>query len=153
LDSDQYEVEESQSFQTTLEGFGKVRFVPTYGYPEGLRKFFFFLLDDQGHILYPFPEFYGNHEWVARYGGVEAVAFKDVNNDGLKDVIIITSVDNGIGGPDRIEPFPIAGIYFQKKNKTFTTLPALDQAINDKGHNQTIKDVIQYVSKQRINVK
>lgn len=40
LDTDQYEVAESQSFQTTLEGFGKVRFVSTYGYPEGLRKFF-----------------------------------------------------------------------------------------------------------------
>ncbi|WP_058830280.1 DUF4163 domain-containing protein [Paenibacillus polymyxa] len=152
LDTDQYEIEESQSFQTTLEGFGKVRFVSTYGYPEGLRKFFFFLLDDQGHILYPFPDFYGNREWVARYGGVEAVAFKDVNKDGLKDVIIIADVDNGIHGPGRIDEFPIADIYFQKKNKTFTTIPALDETLNDQGHNRTIKDVIQYVSKQRINV-
>ncbi|PTU47543.1 hypothetical protein DBL67_07280 [Paenibacillus polymyxa] len=152
LDTDQYEIEESQSFQTTLEGLGKVRFVSTYAYPEGLRKFFFFLLDDQGHILYPFPDFYGNREWVARYGGVEAVAFKDVNKDGLKDVIIIADVDNGIHGPGRIDEFPIADIYFQKKNKTFITLPALDEALNDQGHNQTIKDVVQYVSKQRINV-
>ncbi|WP_339201097.1 DUF4163 domain-containing protein [Paenibacillus sp. FSL P2-0322] len=152
LDTDQYEVEESQSFQTTLEGFGKVRFVSTYGYPEGLRKFFFFLLDDQGHILYSFPEFYGNHEWVARFGGVEAVAFKDVNKDGLKDVVVIANVDNGIHGPGRVDEFPMAEIYFQKKNKTFTTLPALDQALNDQEHNQTVKDVIQYVSKQRIIV-
>ncbi|MGO4951037.1 DUF4163 domain-containing protein [Paenibacillus sp. DRB1-1] len=128
LDTDQYEIEESQSSHTTLEGFGKVRFVSTYGYPEGLRKFFFFLLDDQGHILYPFPDFYGNREWVARYGGVEAVVFKDVNKDGLKDVIVIADVDNGIHGPGRVDEFPIADIYFQKKNKTFTTLPALDQA-------------------------
>ncbi|MHB0883494.1 polysaccharide deacetylase family protein [Paenibacillus sp. SEL1] len=152
LNTDQYEIEESQSFQTTFEGFGKVRFVSTYGYPEGFRKFFFFLLDDQGHILYPFPDFYGNREWVARYGGVEAVAFKDVNKDGLKDVIIIADVDNGIHGSGRVDEFSIADIYFQKKNKTFTTIPTLDEALNDQGHNQTIKDVIQYVSKQRINV-
>ncbi|MGW8443901.1 DUF4163 domain-containing protein [Paenibacillus sp. S33] len=152
LNTDQYEIEESQSFQTTFEGFGKVRFVSTYGYTEGFRKFFFFLLDDQGHILYPFLDFYGNREWVARYGGVEAVAFKDVNKDGLKDVIIIADVDNGIHGPGRVDQFPIADIYFQKKNKTFTTLSALDEALNDQGHNQTIKAVIQYVSKQRINV-
>ncbi|MGG1643152.1 DUF4163 domain-containing protein [Paenibacillus sp. NRS-1782] len=151
LDTNQYEIEESQSFQTSIEGFGTVKFVSTYGYPEGLRKFFFFLLDDQGHILYRFPEFYGNGEWVARYGGVEAVAFKDVNKDGLKDVIIIAYYETG-SGPDGAKPFPIAGIYFQKKNKTFTTLPALDQAINDQGHNQTLKDVIQYVGKQRIDV-
>ncbi|MGP0576491.1 DUF4163 domain-containing protein [Paenibacillus peoriae] len=152
LDTDQYEIEESQSFQTTLEGFGKVRFVSTYGYPEGLRKFFFFLLDDQGHILYSFPYFYGNREWVARYGGVEAVAFKDVNKDGLKDVIVIANVDNGIHGSGRVDEFSMGGIYFQKKNKTFTTIPTLDEALNDQGHNQTVKDVIQYVSKQRINV-
>ncbi|AOK90319.1 hypothetical protein [Paenibacillus polymyxa] len=152
LNTDQYEIEESQSFQTTFEGFGKVRFVSTYGYTEGFRKFFFFLLDDQGHILYPFPDFYGNREWVARYGGVEAVAFKDVNKDGLKDVIIIADVDNGIHGSGRVDEFPIADIYFQKENKTFITLPELDEALNDQGHNQTIKDVIQYVSKQRIKV-
>lgn len=152
LNTDQYEIEESQSFQTTFEGFGKVRFVSTYGYTEGFRKFFFFLLDDQGHILYPFPDFYGNREWVARYGGVEAVAFKDVNKDGLKDVIIIADVDNGIHGSGRVDEFSIADIYFQKKNKTFTTIPTLDEALNDQGHNQTIKDVVQYVSKQRINV-
>ncbi|WCM61099.1 hypothetical protein [Paenibacillus polymyxa] len=152
LDTDQYEIEESQSFHTTLEGFGKVRFVSTYGYPEGLRKFFFFLLDDQGHILYSFPYLYGNREWVARYGGVEAVAFKDVNKDGLKDVIVIANVDNGIHGSGRVDEFSIADIYFQKKNKTFTTIPTLDEALDDQGHNQTIKEVIQYVSKQRINV-
>ncbi|MDQ0048737.1 hypothetical protein J2T18_003037 [Paenibacillus polymyxa] len=151
LNTDQYEIEESQSFQTTFEGFGKVRFISTYGYTEGFRQYFFFLLDDQGHILYPFPDFYGNREWVARYGGVEAVAFKDLNKDGLKDVIIIAYYETG-SGPDGAKPFPIAGIYFQKKNKTFTTIPALDETLNDKGHNRTIKDVIQYVSKQRINV-
>ncbi|WP_226002487.1 DUF4163 domain-containing protein [Paenibacillus sp. BJ-4] len=150
LDSDQYEIEESQSFQTTLEGFGKVRFVSTQTKKEGIPKNYFFLLDDRERVIYSFPDLYGNEWWYADEG-VEAVAFKDINKDGLKDVIIIAYYETG-SGPDGAKPFPVVGIYFQKKNKTFTTLPALDQAINDKGHNQTIKDVIQYVSKQRINV-
>ncbi|WP_262384662.1 hypothetical protein [Paenibacillus terrae] len=110
---------------------------------------YFFLLDEQNYILYSFPKFYGNN-WSGG-DGLAAVSFKDVNKDGLKDVIIIAYVDAG-AGPSLIEPFPIAGIYFQKKNKTFTTLPTLDQALNDQAHNQTVKDVIQYVSKQRINI-
>ncbi|MFC7558813.1 hypothetical protein ACFQY3_07055 [Paenibacillus farraposensis] len=57
----------------------------------------------------------------------------------------------GLGGLIELTLSPLQVSIF-RKNKTFTTLPALDQAINDKGHNQTIKDVIQYVSKQRIHV-
>ncbi|MCP3806885.1 DUF4163 domain-containing protein [Paenibacillus sp. Lou8.1] len=150
LDTDQYEIEESQSFQTTLEGFGKVRFVSTQAKKDEIPKNYFFLLDDRERVIYSFPDLYGNEWWYADEG-VEAVAFKDVNKDGLKDVIIIAYYETG-SGPDGAKPFPIADIYFQKKNKTFTTIPTLDEALNDQGHNQTIKDVIQYVSKQRINV-
>lgn len=150
LDTNQYEVEESQSFQTTLEGFGKVRFVSTQAKKDEIPKNYFFLLDDRERVIYSFPDLYGNEWWYADEG-VEAVAFKDVNKDGLKDVIIIAYYETG-SGPDGAKPFPIADIYFQKKNKTFTTIPALDETLNDQGHNRTIKDVVQYVSKQRINV-
>ncbi|KEO78785.1 DUF4163 domain-containing protein [Paenibacillus polymyxa] len=150
LDTDQYEVEESQSFQTTFEGFGKVRFVSTQANKDEIPKNYFFLLDDRERVVYSFPDLYGNEWWYADEG-IEAVAFKDLNKDGLKDVIIIAYYETG-SGPDGAKPFPIAGIYFQKKNKTFTTIPALDETLNNQGHNQTIKDVIQYVSKQRINV-
>ncbi|MGQ3477065.1 DUF4163 domain-containing protein [Paenibacillus sp. TY11] len=150
LNTDQYEIEESQSFQTTFEGFGKVRFVSTQANKDEIPKNYFFLLDDQERVIYSFPDLYGNEWWYADEG-IEAVAFKDVNKDGLKDVIIIAYYETG-SGPDGAKPFPIADIYFQKKNKTFTTLSALDEALNDQGHNQTIKDVVQYVSKQRINV-
>lgn len=150
LNTDQYEIEESQSFQTIFEGFGKVRFVSTQANKDEIPKNYFFLLDDQERVIYSFPDLYGNEWWYADEG-IEAVAFKDVNKDGLKDVIIIAYYETG-SGPDGAKPFPIADIYFQKKNKTFTTLPVFDQALNDQGHNHTIKDVVQYVSKQRINV-
>lgn len=150
LNTDQYEIEESQSFQTTFEGFGKVRFVSTQAKKDEIPKNYFFLLDDQERVVYSFPDMYGNEWWYADEG-IEAVAFRDVNKDGLKDIIIIAYYETGTG-PDGAKPFPIADIYFQKKNKTFTTIPALDEALNDQGHNPTIKDVIQYVSKQRINV-
>ncbi|QNR67288.1 DUF4163 domain-containing protein [Paenibacillus peoriae] len=150
LNTDQYEIEESQSFQTTFEGFGKVRFVSTQANKDEIPKNYFFLLDDQERVIYSFPDLYGNEWWYADEG-IEAVAFKDVNKDGLKDVIIIAYYETG-SGPDGAKPFPIADIYFQKKNKTFTTIPTLDEALDDQGHNQTIKEVIQYVSKQRINV-
>ncbi|MEK4734317.1 MULTISPECIES: hypothetical protein [unclassified Paenibacillus] len=150
LNTDKYTINEEQSFQTTLEGFGKVRFVSTKTKKDEIPKNFFFLLDDRERVVYSFPDLYGNEWWYADEG-IEAVAFKDLNKDGLKDVIIIAYYETG-SGPDGAKPFPIADIYFQKKNKTFTTIPALDETLNDKGHNQTINDVIQYVSKQRINV-
>jgi hypothetical protein len=114
----------------------------------------FFLVDnrqtyvDKG-ILYEFPEFYGNASRMVTK--IKAVAFKDLNQDGRTDIVIIADYVTGVNAHG-IETLPVAGIYFQKKDNTYTTLPKLDEEMNQTGHNRTIQDVIQYVSKQRINV-
>lgn len=149
IDYNQYAIDKGQSFNTNLNGWGEVKFVSATREANGLSQASFFLLDNEGNILYTFPEFSGNNNGMLE--GVKAISFKDVNHDGYSDIMVIGEYITG-AGPQGEVPFPIAGIYFQKKNKTFTTLPALDQDINDKGHNETIKDVIQYVSKQRINI-
>lgn len=76
------------------------------------------------------------------------VAFKDVNNDGLKDVIIIANYIKGKG----TDPFPIANIYFQLDDKSFTTVQSLNEEINGNGHNKTIHEVIQYVSTKEVTL-
>ncbi|MCP3795036.1 hypothetical protein [Paenibacillus sp. CH40] len=149
IDHNQYAIDKSQSFTTNLNGWGEVKFVSATRDTNGLNQASFFLLDNAGTILYTLPEFSGNNNGMLE--GVKAISFKDVNHDGYSDIVIIGEYITG-AGPQGVVPFPIADIYFQKKNKTFTTIPTLDEALNDQGHNQTIKDVIQYVSKQRINV-
>ncbi|MGW9527728.1 hypothetical protein ACWHAM_08295 [Paenibacillus terrae] len=157
LDLEPYTTQEGQTFTTTLNGWGKVRFVSTLKDEETndliQAKFFLEVISKkyvEKKILYEFPEFYGNSgRMIDR---IKAVSFKDVNQDGRTDIVIIADYITGVNAHG-IETLPVAGIYFQKKDNTYTTLSELDKNINQTGHNRTLQNVIQYVRKQRINVQ
>ncbi|MGV6934967.1 hypothetical protein ACWA2B_05515 [Paenibacillus sp. CMM36] len=156
-DLEPYTIQREQSFTTTLNGWGEVKFISTLKDEDTndliQAKFFLEVNSDknvENKILYEFPEFYGNKgRMIDR---IKAVSFKDLNQDGRTDIVIIADYITGVNAHG-IETLPVAGIYFQKKDKTYTTLPELDKSINQTGHNRTLQNVIQYVSKQRINVQ
>jgi hypothetical protein len=156
-DLEPYTIQREQSFTTILNGWGEVKFISTLKDEDTndliQAKFFLEVNSDknvENKILYEFPEFYGNNgKMIDR---IKAVSFKDLNQDGRTDIVIIADYITGVNAHG-IETLPIAGIYFQKKDKTYTTLPELDKSINQTGHNRTLQNVIQYVSKQRINVQ
>ncbi len=156
-DLEPYTIQREQSFTTTLNGWGEVKFISTLKDEDTndliQAKFFLEVNSDKNvgnKILYEFPEFYGNKgRMIDR---IKAVSFKDLNQDGCTDIVIIADYITGVNAHG-IETLPVAGIYFQKKDKTYTTLPELDKSINQTGHNRTLQNVIQYVSKQRINVQ
>lgn len=150
-DLEPYTIQREQSFTTTLNGWGEVKFISTLKDEDTndliQAKFFLEVNSDknvENKILYEFPEFYGNKgRMIDR---IKAVSFKDLNQDGRTDIVIIADYITGVNAHG-IETLPVAGIYFQKKDKTYTTLPELDKSINQTGHNRTLQNVIQYVSK------
>ncbi|KZE82292.1 hypothetical protein AV545_07220 [Paenibacillus jamilae] len=156
-DLEPYTIQREQSFTTILNGWGEVKFISTLKDEDTSdliqAKFFLEVNSDknvENKILYEFPEFYGNNgKMIDR---IKAVSFKDLNQDGRTDIVIIADYITGVNAHG-IETLPVAGIYFQKKDNTYTTLPELDKSINQTGHNRTLQNVIQYVSKQRINVQ
>ncbi|MHB0883492.1 hypothetical protein ACYCSE_07675 [Paenibacillus sp. SEL1] len=156
-DLEPYTIQREQSFTTTLNGWGEVKFISTLKDEDTddlIQAKFFLEANDEKHvenkILYEFPEFYGNNgKMIDR---IKAVSFKDLNQDGRTDIVIIADYITGVNAHG-IETLPVAGIYFQKKDNTYTTQPELDKSINQTGHNRTLQNVIQYVSKQRINVQ
>lgn len=144
IDINQYTVDKDQSFTTNLKGWGKVKFVSTVRNTNGMDQAYFFLLDSEEHILYSFPVFNGNSRGTLK--AIKGVSFKDVNLDGYTDIAIIGEYITG-DGTEGVTPFPVAGIYFQQSDHSFITRLELDEEINGKGHNRTLYDVIQYVSK------
>ncbi|AOK90320.1 hypothetical protein ABEW24_15350 [Paenibacillus jamilae] len=156
-DLEPYTIQREQSFTTTLNGWGEVKFISTLKDEDTddlIQAKFFLEANDEKHvenkILYEFPEFYGNNgKMIDR---IKAVSFKDLNQDGRTDIVIIADYITGVNAHG-IETLPVAGIYFQKKDNTYTTQPELDKSINQTGHNRTLQNVIQYVNKQRINVQ
>lgn len=133
---------EDQSFWTTFENWGKVKFL-SCEYEDGLSKLLFYLADEKDNILYAFPDFYGN-DWC--FYEMKAVSFKDVNKDGLNDIIVIADYMTGIGNEGAV-PFPVCGIYFQK-GKKFIAVPEVNEEINNAMQNKNIAMVINFTDKK-----
>lgn len=127
---------ENQSFLVNLNSWGDVKFVSGKFTGADYVPVGFYLTNKDGDILYDF------YPTITSNVDVKAVSFKDVNNDGLKDIIIIAS------GSDNLDQ--IATIYLQKTDGSFGNDPKLDQEINDSGNNKDIKSITGYLSQKLI---
>lgn len=129
------------SFPVSLEKWGEVYFIAASGEGEfSLDSLYMYLVDQDSNILYEFPSFYGNG---SLFSGMRAVNFKDINHDGLKDLIVIGEYMRGVG-PDGAKGYPVAGVYLQQQ-ASFINLPDLDGELNDTGNNETIDMVVEYL--------
>lgn len=137
-----------QSFWIDLENFGHVCFISASGEGDsGLNSLYLYLADKDSNILYEFPSFYGNE---MNFYGMRAVDFRDVNQDGLKDLIVIGEYTTG-DGTDGDKASPVAGVYFQQGD-SFIDQPDLDADINDSGNNESVDMVAQYLAGKDIQL-
>lgn len=104
-----------QSFDIVLDGWGEVTFVSCK--PLSWRSYretpFFLVEDDQ--ILYKFPTQNGSG---GMFDSVGAVAFRDINDDGKDDIIIIINYFTG-AGPQGMIPRPAVRIYLAGENEFY----------------------------------
>ncbi len=119
-----------QSFDVYLENYGKVRFTSGLKREDASTNANFYLIGDNNIMVYKFPTFYGNGK--GQFMDIKAVSFADVDNDGLKDIIILAEYSNR----------NICSIYFQKGN-AFANNNRLDDKINEQNP-KSIKDIIKY---------
>ena len=80
-----------QSFETELDGWGKIFFVSVM--PQGESGAPRFMLIKNGETVYTFPEPSKNPD--GKFEAVSAVAFQDYNKDGKKDVIVLAEYGSG----------------------------------------------------------
>lgn len=142
-----FEIIEDQTFEVELENWGKVRFVSGSYKVDEIPKLSLYLVDSNENIAYALPGFTGNM-WA--FYKLKAVAFKDVNRDGLKDIIIIADCILG-HGENAANPFLVSSIYFQK-GKEFVTIPELDNEIYYAKQNLNIDMILKYVERKNIRL-
>ena len=141
-----FSIIKEQSFWVDFENWGEVYFISASGEGDyNLDSLYLYLADENSNVLYEFPKFYGN---VYQLSQVAAVGFRDLNRDGLKDVIVIARCITGIG-PNGMEEFPMAGVYLQQEGK-FINLPELDEELNSAGQNENIGMVTEYIKDKDI---
>lgn len=140
-DIKEFSLIEDQSFIVDLDSWGTVNFVSGILTGGNHIPTVFYLTNEDGDILYDF-----NSE-LPYSVDVKAVSFKDVNKDGLKDVIIIVADNYGIDYNEDSDML-IATVYFQNSDGLFANDYDLDFEINESGNNKDIKTVTDYLSKK-----
>ncbi len=129
----------NQCFSINLENYGDVRFISGLKREDVSDNADFYLTDYNNNVLYKFPDFYGNGKGM--FNDITAICFTDVNNDGLKDIVIIASYRTA---GSTSSPFTsISSIYFQKE-KEFVNNKKLDDKLNKSGNNKDIKSVLKF---------
>ncbi|MEY8392698.1 hypothetical protein AALA98_15315 [Lachnospiraceae bacterium 45-W7] len=104
-----------QSFDIVLVDWGEVTFVSCKPLPwRSYRETPFFLVKDN-QILYKFPSQNGSG---GLFDSVGAVAFRDINDDGKDDIIIIINYITG-AGPQGVIPRPTVRIYLAGENEFY----------------------------------
>ncbi len=115
-----------QSFTVDFAGYGRVTFATYHDLDNSPPNVHFYLLRD-GKVIHELPDFYGNQLWA--FDEVDAVAFRDVNGDGLKDILIIAEYITG-AGPGGAEPFRVIDVFFRGESG-FYREEAISELLNN----------------------
>ncbi len=134
------QVIENQCFSVNLENYGSVKLISGIKREDSNTNLNFYLVNDKNNVLYKFTDFYGNQKGM--FNDIRAVSFVDVNNDGLKDIIIIAEYRTHISGSSST-PVTVCSIYFQK-GKEFINDKNFDDRINSSSKNKDIITVLKY---------
>lgn len=107
-----------QSFDVTLDDWGEVKFVSCRPTSCDFEASFYLIRDEQ--ILYKFPYMCEDNKryYTGCFDSMEAVAFRDINDDGKEDIIIIFNYVSG-AGPTGMVPRPGIRIFLAGENEFY----------------------------------
>ena len=131
-----YQIVREQCFLTNLVPYGDVWFVSGFNSTQnGIKKDLrFYLIDKNSKVKYAFPALFSNS---LGYYGITAVAFRDVNNDNRKDIIIVANVKS-----NKETEVDEVGVFLNKSNG-FVIDKKLNTYLNSKlADIKTISDVL-----------
>ena len=114
----EFKIIAAHSFDADLEGFGQVRFVALANYLQCR-----FELRHAEKQIYLFPAPYSNN-WAC--WEITAVAFRDLNKDGLTDIAVLAEAMTGIG-PQAAQPFQANTIYYNTGAGAFRTYDEVNE--------------------------
>ncbi|MDR7813176.1 hypothetical protein [Lacrimispora sp.] len=100
-------------------------------------------------FIYSFP-YYGENNKTDTYAGlfdsVESVGFRDVNNDNLKDIIVIINYITG-AGPQGMVPRPRARIFLADKKEFLLAKDLIEDITEDIDEKDiTIDNICKYLN-------
>lgn len=147
IEENGFHIIEEQSFPVILESFGEeeVTFVPIMD--EEYHRMAVLIADSGGNILYKTNQLETNNRRLGELEqptkGIAAVSFRDLNGDGLKDIILITSCENETGEYQG-RTYKTGDVLFQLEGGFYRDWRISDQ-INRFSMNKSISFIAAYV--------
>lgn len=134
-----------QSFDVTLDDWGEVKFVSCRPTSCDYEASFYLISDEQ--ILYKFPYMREDNKryYTGCFDSIEAVAFRDINDDGKEDIIIIFNYVSG-AGPTGMVPRPGIRIFLAGENEFYLAEDIMtDVTQHILGKDMTIETICNYL--------
>ena len=145
---EQERIIQDQSFTVELNDWGSVEFVSYKPVHNGNFDDVSFYLVKDDKVIYEFPYYCEDNStmgYIGLFDGVEAVGFRDCNNDGKNDIIVIIDYVTG-AGPQGMLPRPTARIFLAEENGFYVAEDMMtDVADHIAEQDLTIDNVYQYI--------
>ncbi len=101
IEENGYEVIENQSFPILLESFGEEEVTFISIMDKQYHRLAVLIVDDEGKVLFKTDQLETNYRFMGQLEqpvtGIAAVSFRDLNKDGLTDIVLITNCENSEG--------------------------------------------------------
>lgn len=147
LEENGYEIIEEQSFPVVLESFGEeeVIFLPVMD--KQYHRLAVIITDNGGNVLFKTDQLETNSRYRGNLEpptkGIASIAFQDLNQDGKKDIVLITHCENDRGSYAG-NSYMVGDVLFQDEQSFFRDWRISDK-INRFSMNKSAEFIISYV--------
>lgn len=138
-----FKIIENQCFDVKFENFGNVKFIPAYA-ENKQKSSAVFLANSKDEIIYKTADLKASN---FPFSKISAVSFKDVDKDGLKDILIISECKTEFLYSEDIV-FKIADVLFQN-SETFNYNYEITEELNRYDMNKNIAAILSYFNENK----
>ena len=141
-----YDIVESQIFPIEVTGYGEVSLIPAFD--KAYHRLALFFTEENGNIIYKTDQLETNNRVLGQMKqpdcDIAAVAFRDLDEDGHMDIILLTSC-MGVDGANEGKLYKVGDVLFQNGKAGFYRDYRISEKINRFGMNKGADAITAFV--------
>ena len=141
-----YDIVESQIFPIEVTGYGEVSLIPAFD--KEYHRLALFFAEENGNIIYKTDQLETNNRVLGQMKqpdcDIAAVAFRDLDEDGHMDIILLTSC-MGVSGANEGKLYKVGDVLFQNGKAGFYRDYRISEKINRFGMNKGADAITAFV--------
>ena len=141
-----FDIVESQIFPIEVTGYGEVSMIPAFD--KAYHRLALFFAEENGNIIYKTDQLETNNRVLGQMKqpdcDIAAVSFRDLDEDGHMDIILLTSC-MGVDGANEGKLYKVGDVLFQNGKAGFYRDYRISEKINRFGMNKGAEAITAFV--------